>query len=202
MIALFPERGSRLAQDAQLMLRFCDGDDSAFEELCDRHYGWVRKFLASRISDDCDEDLTQEVFLRVFRARDRYQATAKFSTWLFVIASNVARNARRTAKRRHEVLLKAKENGGINEVIREAGGDLRLESPAQNAVRNEAIFIVRRAINSLAPRQAMALQMHMHSRLGYAEIATRMRTSPQAVKALVERARARLRKILSKSDAV
>jgi RNA polymerase sigma-70 factor (ECF subfamily) len=86
-----------LDPDAQLMLRVRDDDASAYEELINKYQGSVIRLMQSWTNDrDLAEDLAQDVFLRVFRSRKSYQATAKFATWLFHIANNVGSNAVRS----------------------------------------------------------------------------------------------------------
>ncbi len=92
------------------MLQVRDNDGQAFEELMLRYQNRILSLLTHLVSDrELAEDLTQEVFLRVYRARRRYVPGAKFSTWLFTIAGNVASNARRTKARRREVVLTSRD---------------------------------------------------------------------------------------------
>ena len=100
------ERYTLADPDVRLMLQVRDDDAQAFEELMLRYQNRVLSLLAHLVGGrDLAEDLTQEVFLRVYRARKRYVPGAKFSTWLFTIAGNVASNALRTKSRRKEVHL-------------------------------------------------------------------------------------------------
>src|SRR5438477_207468 len=100
------ERYTLADPDVRLMLQVRDNDAQAFEELMLRYQNRLLSLLAHLVGQrDLAEDLTQEVFMRVYRARARYVAGAKFSTWLFTIAGNVASNARRTKSRRREVHL-------------------------------------------------------------------------------------------------
>src|SRR5262245_38321912 len=86
--------------DVLLMLRVGDGDDDAFEELVGRYWSRVFAHLFRRLGDRQEaEDLTQDVFLRLYRYRLRYRPRAKFITWLFFITQNVARNALRSRRR-------------------------------------------------------------------------------------------------------
>src|SRR5262245_66632787 len=86
------------------MLQVRAGDGEAFEELVERYKNRLLTVLEHLVGNrEQAEDLAQEVFLRVFRARDRYEPGAKFSTWLFTIANNVASNALRSRSRRREV---------------------------------------------------------------------------------------------------
>jgi RNA polymerase sigma-70 factor, ECF subfamily len=92
--------------DVQLMLKVAAGDNSAFEELVVRYQDRLVGFFFHLVHDRTTaEDLAQEAFLRVFRSRERYEATARFSTWLFRIAHNLASNQKRGAARRREIPL-------------------------------------------------------------------------------------------------
>ncbi len=80
-----------LERDAQLMLRVREGDDTSFGLLLERHRGPVVHFLYRMVQNQAvSEELAQEVFLRVYRSRETYEPTAKFTTWLFRIATHVA----------------------------------------------------------------------------------------------------------------
>ena len=106
--------GQTIDPDARLMLRVGDDDAAAFEELVRRYQARLltvlHNFMGSR---EQAEDLAQEVFMRAYRARKRYRAEAKFSTWLFTIASNVAKNAKRSKARRKEVNVALEDTGGL-----------------------------------------------------------------------------------------
>ena len=95
------ERYTLADPDVRLMLQVRDGSAAAFEELVLRYQNRLLTVLEHLVnSREQAEDLAQEVFLRVFRARKRYEPAAKFSTWLFTIANNVASNARRSRAHR------------------------------------------------------------------------------------------------------
>jgi RNA polymerase sigma-70 factor, ECF subfamily len=100
--------------DVQRMLRVRDGDDSVFPQLVENYQDRLIGIFAHMLRDrQAAEDLAQDVFLRVYRARKGYTPTAKFSTWLFRIANNLASNKLRYAARRREVTLKASESGPL-----------------------------------------------------------------------------------------
>src|SRR4029079_18590236 len=93
------EAVAALEQDAQLMLRVGEGDDTSFALLLERHRGPVVHFLYRMVQNQAvAEELAQEVFLRVYRSRSTYEPTAKFTTWLFRIATHLALNALRDNK--------------------------------------------------------------------------------------------------------
>ena len=103
-----------LDPDVRLMLEVRDGNAAAFEELVSRYQGRLLTVLRHLVGGrEQAEDLTQEVFLRVYRARQSYQPGAKFSTWLFTIANHVAANALRSRSRCHEVTIQPRDSGPL-----------------------------------------------------------------------------------------
>jgi RNA polymerase sigma-70 factor (ECF subfamily) len=183
----------------RLMLEVREDSAAAFEELVlryqDRLVGLLTHLMGSR---DQAEDLAQEVFLRVYRARKTYVPGAKFSTWLFTIANNVASNAIRTLARRHEVRPEARESGPMGahpmEHLAHASSS---QMPVRRLDKAEAQAMVRAAIESLGERQRMALLLAKFEDMSYADIAEVMELTPQAIKSLLARARVNLRDVLS-----
>jgi RNA polymerase sigma-70 factor, ECF subfamily len=148
-------------------------------------------------SRELAEDLTQEVFLRVYRARKSYEAGAKFSTWLFTIANHVASNARRSQSRRHEVNLQGSDSEpssrrSMDYMLMASSGQM----PARQLDKSEMREIVRAALGSLNERQRMAVLLSKFEGMSYLEIAETMEMSPQAIKSLLSRARGNLREVL------
>jgi RNA polymerase sigma-70 factor, ECF subfamily len=146
---------------------------------------------------DQAEDLAQEVFLRVYRARKRYVAGAKFSTWLYTIANHVASNARRSSSRRPEVNLTVRPNdstgtSALDKMALAASGAM----PTRQLDKAELRDIVRAALGELSERQRMAVLLSKFENMSYADIATTMELSPQAIKSLLTRARVNLKQIL------
>lgn len=184
--------------DVQLMLRVKEDDAAAFEELVLRYQARLISVLEHLVySKDQAEDLAQEVFLRVYRSRKRYEPGAKFSTWLFTIANNVASNARRSWSRRKEVNVDARASGpmGINpmeQMALEASGLM----PARQIDKAEMAEIVDTAVQNLSERQRMAVLLSKFEGMSYADIGAVMELSPQAIKSLLSRARQNLRIIL------
>jgi RNA polymerase sigma-70 factor (ECF subfamily) len=189
--------------DVRLMLRVRDGDAVAFEQLVARYQARLIRLLDHMIGDrDQAEDLAQDVFLRVYRARDRYEPGAKFATWLFTIANNVALNARRSHARRREVNLSpsAGDQSGPLAGTRPLERMLAVSSgqiPARQIDKAETRDIVRLALEALGERQRMAVLLSKFEQLSYAEIAEAMELSPPAVKSLLSRARVNLRDVLT-----
>jgi RNA polymerase sigma-70 factor, ECF subfamily len=188
----------RLDPDVGLMLRVCNDDAAAFEQLVDRYKNRVLRIMQSWTgSVDHAEDLAQEVFLRVYRSRKSYKPTAKFSTWLFKIANNVASNAVRDRSRRKEYQISQGNNvstsGMIIENIALAGSG---SMPTRKLDKTERAAMVQQAVNALGERQRMALLLCKFEGLSYQEIADSMELSVKAVKSLLSRARANLKLLL------
>jgi RNA polymerase sigma-70 factor (ECF subfamily) len=175
-------------EDVRLMLAFRGGDDAAFEALFERWAGKLLRFLERMVRDTAvAEELVQETFLRVHRARSRYEPDAKFSTWLFTIASNVARNElRRPFRRAPHDSTDAEREGAPLELAAE-------DSPVDEIVnaRREGSE-VEAALQRLPERQRTALWLAAVEGLPYAEVAKALETSESSVKALVHRARVAL----------
>ncbi len=184
--------------DVRLMLQVRENNAAAFEELVLRYQGRLITVLEQLVQKrDVAEDLAQEVFLRVFRARKSYEPGAKFSTWLFTIANNVASNALRTLARRREVNLtpggqQTTSANPLDQMALEASGLM----PTRQLDRSERADVVRQAIQLLSERQRMALLLSKFEGMSYAEIGEAMELSPQAVKSLLSRARSNLRAAL------
>lgn len=184
--------------DVRLMLEVRDDNAAAFEELMLRYQNRVLTVLENLVGRrDQAEDLAQEVFLRVFRARKRYVPGSKFSTWLFTIVNNVASNARRTLSRRKEVNLDTETSGpqgkqSIAQLAQAASGQM----PTRVLDKAEARDMVLAALSSLNERQRMAVLLCKFEGMSYADIAEAMGMSPKAIKSLLSRARVNLREVL------
>ncbi len=179
----------------QLMLRTKSGDDGAFSQLVADYQDRLLSIFYHMLRDQAAaEDLVQEVFLRIYRARNGYQPTAKFSTWLFRIANNVASNARRTIGRRKEVPLNTQESGSVPISPRKRViSDRSSLMPARQAVKRETCEIVQTALDALNERQRMAVLLHKFEGMSYEDIGQAMELSNEAVKSLLARARENLR---------
>lgn len=186
--------------DVQLMLRAKAGDEGAFTELVaayqDRIVGIFCHLLGNQ---EAAEDLAQEVFLRIYRSRDKYEPKAKFSTWLFRIANNLASNSRRNKGRRREVALNPHDSGPLGmrpeeQLLMEKSGMM----PARQIGLKETQAVVRQALETLNERQQMAVLLHKFEGMSYADIGAAMKLSEAAVKSLLSRARENLRVQLEK----
>jgi RNA polymerase sigma-70 factor (ECF subfamily) len=188
-----------LDPDVRLMLQVRDDNATAFEELVLRYQNRLISILQHLVAGrEQAEDLAQEVFLRVFRARKRYRPDAKFATWLFTIANNVASNANRSFARRREVSASSSpdDDGGghppLDQMAVAASGTM----PARRFDKAERAEMVRQAMGTLNERQRMALLLSKFEGMSYAEIGETMGLSIQATKSLLSRARENLRIIL------
>ena len=184
--------------DVRLMLEVREDNADAFEELMLRYQGRLVMVLEHLVGNrDQAEDLAQEVFLKVYRARKTYVPGAKFSTWLFTIANNVAATALWSRSRRRVVHLAGGVSGpmGANpleSIVQASSGQL----PARQLDKAEIRDIVRLALEALNDRQRLAVLLSKFEGMSYADIAEAMELSPQAIKSLLSRARVNLRDVL------
>ena len=191
-----PESGSATLTDADLMLRVKDGDDSAFEYLAEKYRRPMLGFMY-RVTRNTHlaEELAQEVFLRVYRARATYNAEAKFSTWLYRIASNLSVNYIRDTK--HE---RPEMSVSLDEPDEETGTTLDLADKSLNAeqvlLRRERLTAIKRHVQALPERQRNAVLMHKYQGMDYKQIAEVLNISESATKSLLFRAYETLRERL------
>lgn len=184
------EAVAALERDAELMLRVREGDDTSFGLLLERHRSPVVHFLYRMVQNQpVSEELAQEVFLRVYRSRATYEPTAKFTTWLFRIATHLALNWIRDGK-------KEKGQESLNEELLD--GIERQVADRQPNVEQEMLYAaklreVRQAIEMLPKNQRAAVMMHKYEELEYAQIAKTLGCSESAVKSLLFRAYETLR---------
>ncbi|MBZ5631564.1 MAG: RNA polymerase sigma factor [Acidobacteriia bacterium] len=179
-----------LERDAQLMLRVREGDDTSFGLLLERHRGPMVHFLYRMVQNQAvSEELAQEVFLRVYRSRETYEPTAKFTTWLFRIATHVALNSIRDRKKEkgHESLDEEMLDGMERQVAD------RQQTVEQEMVHEVKLREVRQAIEALPAKQRAAVLMHKYEGLDYAQIAGVLSCSESAIKSLLFRAYEALR---------
>ncbi|MGB7325987.1 MAG: sigma-70 family RNA polymerase sigma factor [Rubripirellula sp.] len=187
--------------DVRLMLRVKDDDVNAFTDLMRKYQPrLVRLMHTIGPRHDMAEDLMQETFMRVYRARKTYVPGAKFSTWLFTIAGNVARNASRSVGRRHEVnevdAPKAPDAPSGAQMMSAAAVDASGLMPERLVEGVERAEMVRAAVEKLGERQRMALMLSRFENMSYVEIAEAMGLTTKAVKSLLSRARVNLREVL------
>jgi RNA polymerase sigma-70 factor (ECF subfamily) len=187
------ERLADGSSDADVMLRVKAGDESAFEYLVQKYRRPMIAFMYRMVHNSAvAEDLAQEVFLRIYRSRENYEPSAKFTTWLYRIATNLAVNhARDTRHERPESTL------SIDEQDEQTGltfdlpdGSLTAE---ENLVRRERLLAIRNRVQALPERQRTAVIMHKYQQMDYRQIAEVLKLSESATKSLLFRAYETLR---------
>ena len=182
--------------DAEVMLRVKAGDDGAFNYLVDKFRRPMISFMYRMTHNSATaEDLAQEVFLRVYRSRAGYTADAKFTTWLYRIATNLAVNhARDTRHERPEVTV------NIDESDEETGLTVDVPDASMNAeqdiLRRERLAAIRKHVEALPERQRVAVLMHKYQNMDYKQIAEVLHLSESATKSLLFRAYETLREKL------
>jgi RNA polymerase sigma-70 factor (ECF subfamily) len=188
------EAVASLDRDAELMLRVREGDDTSFALLLERHRGPVVHFLYRMVQNpSVSEELAQEVFLRVYRSRATYEPTAKFTTWLFRIATHLALNWVRDGKKeKGQESLDEQVVDGIDRQVQD-----RQPTIEQTMLYEVKMTEVRRAIEALPAKQRAAVLMHKYEELEYAQIARALSCSESAVKSLLFRAYESLRSRLA-----
>ncbi len=183
-------------EDIDLMLRLKAGDQAAFRTLVERHKLTVLN-LCLRFTGNRDdaEDLSQDVFIRVYQAAPRYEIKAAFTTWLYRITVNVCLNHQRRKKilnffslnQRHTAAATADHHWP--ELVQPQRPDTDLE-------QKELQQLVQSAIESLPENQKAVLILHRYQNLSYQEIATVLQTTVSAVESRLHRARVNLKKQL------
>jgi RNA polymerase sigma-70 factor (ECF subfamily) len=190
------EAVSALDLDAQLMLRVREGDNDSFRVLLDKHRNPLVHFLQRMVQDaGASEELAQEVFLRIYRSRSSYEPSAKFTTWMFRIASHLALNWLRDE--RHERSAERLDGARFGE---ERGSDvpareIRDQHPSveQSLVYETRLQEIRNSIALLPAKQRAAVLMHKYEEMEYSQIAEALECSESAVKSLLFRAYESLR---------
>src|SRR5215831_586264 len=194
--ALEPEVAEGGANDAEFMLRVKAGDETAFAYLVQKYRRPMVSFMYRMARNAAAaEDLAQEVFLRVYRSRETYEASAKFTTWLYRIATNLAVNhARDTRHERPEVQI------SLDEPDEETGTTFEVPDASMNAeqqiVRRERMLAIRKKVESLPEQQRLAVIMHKYQQMDYKQIADVLKKSESATKSLLFRAYETLREQL------
>jgi len=179
-----------LDYDAELMLRVKEGDGASFGALLQKHRTSVIHFLYRMVQNHAvAEELAQEVFLRVYRSRASYEPSAKFTTWLFRIATHLALNA-----------LRDNKNERLQDRLDDESPDMPVKqvSDKQPTVEEKMVYHarleeVRRAVATLPEKQRAAVLMHKYEEMEYSQIAKVLNCSESAIKSLLFRAYETLR---------
>jgi RNA polymerase sigma-70 factor (ECF subfamily) len=182
--------------DVRLMLEFQKGSKASLEGLMHKYYprllNFTYRFLGNR---EAAEDITQEVFVRVYKSASCYRPQAKFQTWVFTIARNLSLNELRRNKKGGVSLEEtfSSEDGELKRQV----ADPRGQDPGQELLQGEKTAAVKAAINDLPENQRMAVILRRYEEFSYEEIARAMRVSVQAVKSLLSRAKENLKNKLT-----
>jgi RNA polymerase sigma-70 factor (ECF subfamily) len=186
--------------DEELMLSYRGGDEAAFEMLYRRHEKPLLNFFYRVVMNAVDaENLCQETFFRIVRAKKKYEATAKFKTWLFQIALNLCRDRLRRMKHRSHISLNAQassQNDGdieLQELISDPSSDLEKQIETE-----ELGALVQGAITCLPEEEHLVVVLKEYQGTKFSEIANIMNCPIGTVKSLNHRAHKKLRKILAK----
>ena len=193
---LWPVASLDPASDAAVMLRVAAGDESAFNFLAGKYHRPIIHFLFRMVRNQAiAEELAQEVFLRVYRSRESYRAEAKFTTWLYRIATNLAVNYARDTK--HE---RSAQNLYLDAPDEQSGTtpDVADDEPSveQQLLREERMKAIREHVMALPERQRMAVLMHKYQGMDYRQIGEVLKQSESATKSLLFRAYQTLREKL------
>jgi len=191
--ALEPEVAEGGANDAEFMLRVKAGDETAFAYLVQKYRRPMVSFMYRMARNAAAaEDLAQEVFLRVYRSRESYEASAKFTTWLYRIATNLAVNHARDT--RHE---RAENMASLDEPDEETGRTIDIADGSATAeeqiLKRERMAAIRQRVQALPERQRLAVIMHKYQQMDYRQIAEVLKLSESATKSLLFRAYETLR---------
>ena len=185
--------------DVSLMLEFQKGDISSFEKLVQKHKESIINVIYQFIGErDEAEDLAVEVFLRVYRAAKKYQAKAKFTTWLYKITTNLCLNEIRKKAKLQTISLSKPISAGEEkeEELIEKIADAA-PSPQQILEKKERNALIRKAIDSLPAKQRMATILQIYEELSYKEISTILGCSVKSVERRLYWARTNLKERLS-----
>ena len=182
--------------DAELMIAFQRGEDAAFAEVVRRNQGRVVSLAYRYLGSAADaEDVAQEVFLRVYRAKESYAPTARFTTWLYRVTANAAMNHLR-ARRVRVAVSRAMPEPAPGEPAVDVE-DASAMTPHEKLLEDELTVVLRRIVDELPERQRMAILLNKYEGLGYEDVAAAMDLSVMAVKSLLTRARVAIRERLT-----
>ena len=187
---------TNLEPDAALMLRVKRGDVRAFEELVEKYKQPVTNVISRSLRDPSEaEDLAQNVFVQVFKSAHRYQATAKFSTWLFTIARNLCLNEIRRRSRHPADSLDDSQSDSENHPARQFE-DIKTFSPTDHVLQNELEQKIKEALSQLPENQRTAILLCREEELSYEDISEVLGCSLSATKSLIHRGRETLKEKL------
>ena len=180
-----------IRSDVELMLQGKAGDDESFNLLLQKYRTPLVNFLFRMVRERATaEDLAQEVFLRVYRARKQYSPSAKFTTWMFRIATNLALNSVRDNRHRQMDISIDGPLEDDEKPVQLPTRELRID---EHMIERDRSEFIRRTIQSLPEKQRVAVLLHKYEEMDYAEIAKILECSESALKSLLFRAYETLR---------
>ena len=184
---------AELDPDAALMLRVKQGDAAAFTQLVEKYKQPIMNLVWRTVRDETEaEDIAQNVFVQAWKSAPRYQATAKFSTWLFTIARNLCLNEfRRRSRHPAESLDQMRDDSDDQPLFQVV--DKRIRGAQDDLLQGELEHKVDAAIGALPENQRIALALCRQEELSYEEIAEVLGCSLSATKSLIHRARETLK---------
>ena len=185
-----------LDPDAALMLRVKRGDRAAFAELVEKYKQPTINFVFRTLRDETEsEDVAQNVFLQVWKSRDRYERTAKFSTWLFTIARNLCLNELRR-RSRHPAESIEESHSDNEDLPSRQYEDKKILLPTDNALHGELAKKIEEALAELPENQRTAILLCRRDEVSYEEIAEILGCSLSATKSIIHRGRETLKEKL------
>ena len=188
-----------IVSDEKLMLECSKGDMSAFELLVRRYQDALVNYINFTINDyHRAEDLTQETFLRVFKSANRYEPKSTFKSWLYTIATNLAKNELRNRRRRKTYFLEDMVAENEDVYHSEYMIDTRFQ-PDILYEKKEQQQLIKKTLNKLPENQRLALTLVTYQELTYEEISEILECSVGAVKSLIHRARQNMKGLLLKA---
>jgi RNA polymerase sigma-70 factor (ECF subfamily) len=193
-----PEKLARIIDpDNELMKRVAQGDDEAFKLLFERHSRLAWSVIYRQLGNNAAaEDLVQEAFLRVYRAAPKYEPSAKFSTWLYTVVTNLCLNFKRDRARDRLRLVGSEEDDEGGNAL----DQMAVAEPDENEAddQDQRTQAVKEAIQSLPENQRMALILSRYEEKSYEEVAEILGVTVAAVKSLTSRARTTLKEKLQR----
>jgi len=181
--------------DQRDMERLVQGHEGALEDLMERHGQRLFHYLLRQLSESEAEDCAQETFVRIYLNREKFRLGARFSTWLFTIATNLARDCQRKKTRHPEISVEAESESGGGALLETMADDR--ETPKEALLAGERAEQVRQAVQALPEELRESLILFEYEKLSQQEIADVLRCTPKAVETRIYRARNLLRKSLA-----
>jgi RNA polymerase sigma-70 factor (ECF subfamily) len=173
--------------DTALMVAFQQGEEAAFEQILDKYHKAIVNFIYKIVNNRAEaEELAQDVFLRIYRARHSYEPRARFSAWLYRIATNVGLKAAGRNRR-------SPFGFGPNKITRKEDVRVREPDAEQKLVESEMGKVIRQIIRGLPKNEKIAIILRRYEGLSYKEIADVMNCTEPAVKTYIHRGKLRLR---------